>query len=183
MKAPQKSTQSSDFPVIIGIDPGSRVVGFAILRSKIARPRMPRDFEVADAGVIKTNVDLSIPERLGHIHDAVHSLTGELSPTHCAIEKAFYGVNASSALKLGEARGAIVSAVRRHGLSVFEITPAEVKRTIACTGAASKEDVCRAVTALLGFDRGKLPFDATDAVAIALACGLNLNYAPPVSKR
>ncbi len=162
--------------MIIGIDPGSRVVGFAILRAKVAKPRMPRDFVVVDAGVIKTNVDLSMPERLGHIHDAVHGLTAELSPTHCAIEKAFYGVNASSALKLGEARGAIVAAVRRHGLSVFEITPAEVKRTIACAGAASKEDVCRAVTALLGFDRGKLPFDATDAVAIALACGLNLNY-------
>ncbi len=176
MKAPQKSSQSPDFPVIIGIDPGSRVVGFAILRAKVAKPRMPRDFVVVDAGVIKTNVDLSMPERLGHIHDAVHGLTAELSPTHCAIEKAFYGVNASSALKLGEARGAIVAAVRRHGLSVFEITPAEVKRTIACAGAASKEDVCRAVTALLGFDRGKLPFDATDAVAIALACGLNLNY-------
>lgn len=176
MKAPQKSSQSPDFPVIIGIDPGSRVVGFAILRAKVAKPRMPRDFVVVDAGVIKTNVDLSMPERLGHIHDAVHGLTAELSPTHCAIEKAFYGVNASSALKLGEARGAIVAAVRRHGLAVFEITPAEVKRTIACAGAASKEDVCRAVTALLGFDRGKLPFDATDAVAIALACGLNLNY-------
>ena len=162
--------------MIIGIDPGSRVVGFAILRAKVAKPRMPRDFVVVDAGVIKTNVDLSMPERLGHIHDAVHGLTAELSPTHCAIEKAFYGVNASSALKLGEARGAIVAAVRRHGLAVFEITPAEVKRTIACAGAASKEDVCRAVTALLGFDRGKLPFDATDAVAIALACGLNLNY-------
>lgn len=162
--------------MIIGIDPGSRVVGFAILRAKVAKPRMPRDFAVVDAGVIKTNVDLPMSERLGHIHDAVHGLTAELSPTHCAIEKAFYGVNASSALKLGEARGAIVAAVRRHGLAVFEITPAEVKRTIACAGAASKEDVCRAVTALLGFDRGKLPFDATDAVAIALTCGLNLNY-------
>ena len=92
-------------------------------------------------------------------------------------------MNASSALKLGEARGAIVSAVRRRGLSVFEITPAEVKRTIACAGAASKEDVSRAVTALLGFERGKLPFDATDAVAIALACGLNLSYATLASHR
>lgn len=138
---------------------------------------MPRDFEVLDAGVIKANTDLTVPERLGLIHDAVHALAGELSPTLCAIEKAFHGVNAASAIKLGEARGAIVAAVRRHGLQIFEITPAEVKRTIACAGAASKEDVCRAVTALLGFERGKLPFDATDAVAIALACGLNLSFA------
>jgi crossover junction endodeoxyribonuclease RuvC len=170
--------QSADFPVILGIDPGSRIVGFAVLRGKIARPRMPRDFEVVDAGVIKAKAELSVPERLGLIHEAVHGLAGELAPTHCAIEKAFHGINAASAIKLGEARGAILAAVRRHGLSIFEITPAEVKRTIACKGSASKEDVCRAVTALLGFDRGKLPFDATDAVAIALACGLNIAFTP-----
>lgn len=170
--------QTTDFPVILGIDPGSRVVGFAILRARVARPRMPRDFEVFDAGVIKAKDGLSVPERLGLIHEAVHVLASEVSPTHCAIEKAFHGVNAASAIKLGEARGAIVAAARRHKLPIFEITPAEVKRTIACTGAASKEDVCRAVTNLLGFERGKLPFDATDAVAIALACGLNMKPTP-----
>jgi crossover junction endodeoxyribonuclease RuvC len=174
MKSTALNDQTSEFPVILGIDPGSRVVGFGILRAKVRRPRMPRDFEVIDAGVIKANADLSLPERLGLIHEAVHGLAAEISPTHCAIEKAFHGANAATAIKLGEARGAILAAARRHKLTIFEITPAEVKRTIACKGNATKEDVCHAVSNLLGFDRGKLPFDASDAVAIALACGLNL---------
>lgn len=172
----KKSTQSADYPVILGIDPGSRVVGFAVLRGKIAHPRIPRDFEIADAGVIKTRGELPLYERLGIIHDSVFSLASELTPTHCAVEKAFHGINAASAIKLGEARGSIIAAVRRQSIPVFEITPAEVKRTIACKGSASKEDVCRAVSALLGFERGKLPFDASDALAIALACGLNLAF-------
>lgn len=172
----RKSAQAIEFPVILGIDPGSRIVGFAVLRGKIARPRMPRDFEITDAGVIKTRSELSLCERLGIIHESVFGLAAELGPTHCAVEKAFHGVNAASAIKLGEARGSIIAAIRRHSLPIFEITPAEVKRTIACKGSASKEDVCRAVSALLGFELGNLPYDASDALAIALACGLNMAF-------
>ena len=159
---------------VLGIDPGSRVVGFACLSSTKNRTSHPRDFSILDAGVIRVDTDLSLPERLGAIHETVYEIAQRLQPTICVVEKAFFGVNAASALKLGEARGAMVSALIRCGVQVCEITPAEVKRVIAGGGAADKEQVSRAVELLLGFKRGKLPYDVTDAMAIALTHGLSL---------
>jgi len=160
---------------ILGIDPGTRVVGFACIDNGVAmqsaRLRTPRDFRVLDAGVLRTEATSSLPDRLGALHETLYELADRWRPTVCVIEKAFYGANVASALKLGEARGALVSALRRCSIPVCEITPAEVKRMIAGNGAADKEQVSRAIELLLGFKRGKLPYDVTDALAIALTHG------------
>ena len=158
---------------ILGIDPGSRIVGFGFLVARTERPLSPRDFRVADAGVLRAPLDLPIHARLGLLHATLFDLIGDLKPDVCVIEKAFCGANAATAIKLGEARGALLAAVSRHDVPVFEITPAEVKRIIAGGGAMRKEAVATAVEALLEFRRGDLPHDASDAVAIALTHGLN----------
>lgn len=160
-------------PKILGIDPGSRVVGFALIGALKVKPVSPKDWVVLDVGVIRTSPELPMPSRLGQIHGAIFDLLNEMSPQYAAIEKAFHGVNASTALKLGEARGAIIAAFARHSRPVLEITPAEVKRIIAGNGAASKEQVYKALQALLGFERGRLPLDASDALAIAYASALS----------
>jgi crossover junction endodeoxyribonuclease RuvC len=162
----------TQFPRILGIDPGSRVVGFALIGAKKTIPRVPADWKVLDAGIMRANASLAMPPRLGELHSALYDLIRELEPTSVGIERAFHGVNAQSAIKLGEARGALIAAIGRHSLPVHEVTPAEVKRVVAGHGAASKDQVYRALQALLGFDKGTLPLDASDALAIAFAVSL-----------
>ena len=99
-------------------------------------------------------------------------MASELAPTHVAIEKAFHGINSSTAIKLGEARGALISAIARLGIPISEITPAQVKRLVAGHGAATKEPGYQALQALMGFNKGRLPHDASDALAIALTASL-----------
>jgi crossover junction endodeoxyribonuclease RuvC len=158
---------------IMGIDPGSRVVGFAILQAKSACPRSPRDWTVIDAGVLKPQGTLPMVTRLKLIHQAVFELIAQHGCELFAIEKAFHGVNAATAIKLGEARGAIMAAAGRHNCEIVEFTPAEVKRYIGGGGRAKKEQLAGALEALIGFKRGHLPLDASDAVAIALSAGMS----------
>lgn len=162
----------SRFPRILGIDPGTRVIGFALLGANKVRPLSPRDWLVLDVGVLRASETVAMPSRLGEIHNALFDLAAELGPTSVAIEKSFHGVNSSTALKLGEARGAILSAMGRHRLPIYEVTPAQVKKIVAGNGAASKEQVYLSLQALLGFDKGRLPHDASDALAIALTASL-----------
>lgn len=161
-------------PRILGIDPGSRVIGFAVLESIKERPFGPRDWIVLDAGVIKAPQTDLAAERLAAIHETIFELITELQPQHGAIERTFQGINAASGIKLGEARGAIIAALGRHSLPVMEFSPTVIKRTVGGSGAATKEQVANAIMSLMGFQRGRLPLDATDAVAIALTGALNL---------
>lgn len=160
--------------VILGIDPGSLRTGYAFLETSLARPRSPRDFRVVDAGVLRISAAHAHGERIALLHEAVYGLMREHAPSVCVIEKAFCDKNVSSALKLGELRGAYICAASRAAVRVEEITPAEVKKTIAGSGRADKEQVSRAVRALTGFERGTLPHDVTDALAIGLCFGLSL---------
>lgn len=159
---------------VLGVDPGSRVVGFAVLEAKKDIPVSPRDWMVLDAGVLRASPDLSIPERLALLHEAMFDLLAGLQPTHAAVERTFHGVNPASVIKLGEARGALIAAIGRGGIPVSEFTPTQIKRAIGGSGAATKEQLAAALRSLLGFSRGQLPLDASDAVAIALTGCLHL---------
>jgi len=166
---------------ILGVDPGSRLTGFALLRSRCSKPMLPGDFIVVTAGVLRADGDLPHRERLGLLHVALYELAVELKPDICVLEKAFFGDNASSALKLGELRGAYIAACARCSIPVEEITPAEVKKSITGNGRADKVMVEMALKTLLGFDRGTLPHDVTDALAIGLCFGLQLTRKWPES--
>lgn len=167
---------------ILGIDPGSKIAGFAVLEVPDAKAYHPRHFRLVDAGSLKADYSLPHAERIGFMHDTLFELIKEWAPDVCVAEKAFAGVNFQTAIRLGEARGALITAVRRHSIPIQEITPTAVKKTIAGTGHASKEQIALALKMLINFDRGHLPFDVSDAVAIALAYGLSLSpiKAPPV---
>ncbi len=157
---------------ILGIDPGSLVAGFACLEATKAQPMQPHDFKVADVGVIRIHKNLELAERIGHLHDSLHQIITDLRPHACIIERAFYGLNANTTIRLGEARGAVIAAARRHKLPVHEITPAQVKKIITGNGRASKEQVQQSIQMLLRLKPMTGPFDATDALAIALCYGL-----------
>lgn len=158
----------------MGIDPGSRISGFSLLVSSKVNPSSFRDFRVEDAGVLRADLKLSFVERIGLMHESLDGLLDELKPTCCVIEDAFFGNNARSALKLGQARGALISAIVKKRIPIFEVSPTRVKSMIVGRGSASKADVASSLEVMLGFKLGKLPHDAADAVAIALCHGLSM---------
>lgn len=161
-------------PVILGVDPGSRVTGYAFLRAKRETPVVPGDLAIIDAGVLRAPVSLDIAVRIGLLHEALHELMCEHKPTVLVLEKAFCDRNVATAMKLGEMRGAYFAAAARCGVPIEEITPAEVKKTITGNGRADKDLVSAAIKTLAGFDRGNLPHDVTDALAIGYSFGLSL---------
>ena len=162
---------------ILGVDPGSRIAGYAVIESRKAVPYQPRDFVILDAGAVKANPKLVCSERIGFLHEAFHELAAEWRPSICVMEKSFVGVNYNSSLRWGEARGALLSAFHRLRIPIAEVTPTRVKLAITGRGQAAKEDVALALGSLLQFKRGNLPYDVSDALAIALYYGLTYAFA------
>lgn len=157
---------------IMGIDPGTLIAGFAVVEARKSLPMSPRDFQIVGAGVLRTQRSLSAWERIGIMHQSMHELMVEFQPKVCILENVFFGKNVNSAITLGQVRGAFISAASRSNISVEEIASTKVKKIISGNGHAGKEEVLRALHALMGFDKGKLPFDASDALAIALSFAL-----------
>jgi crossover junction endodeoxyribonuclease RuvC len=145
---------------ILGLDPGSLVTGYAVIECCGAETRY-----VASGGV-RTSAG-SLPQRLQEIFSNVSRLVLEFRPDEIAIERIFVHRNASSALKLGQARGAALCGTFALQLPVYEYAPREVKLAVVGTGAAQKEQVQLMVRQLLQLTQ-TLGADAADAVAIAM---------------
>lgn len=144
----------------MGVDPGSRVTGYGIIETDGVHSR-----HIA-SGCIRT-ADGPFPSRLGQIFDGVRAVLAEWRPDEVAVEQVFVSRNAATALKLGQARGAAVSAIVTTGLDVFEYTPAAVKQGLVGNGRAEKEQVQHMVRVILGL-REVMALDQSDALAIAL---------------
>ncbi len=145
---------------VLGIDPGSRVTGYGLIESDGVRSRH------LHSGCIRTTSG-DFPQRLGEIFNGIAVLLDEWSPQEVAIEQVFVSRNAATALKLGQARGAAISAIVVRGLPVFEYTPAAVKQGLVGNGRAEKEQVQHMIRVILGL-QGALTLDQSDALAIAL---------------
>ncbi len=145
---------------ILGLDPGSRVTGFAVLDCDAGQISY-----VASGGIRADGSDF--PARLQQIFKGVAQLVEEHQPDEVAIERVFMHRNADSALKLGQARGAALSGTFSVPASVFEYAPREIKQAVVGTGAAEKTQVQLMVKRLLKLT-GELGADAADALAIAL---------------
>jgi crossover junction endodeoxyribonuclease RuvC len=130
---------------------------------------------LVECGVVRTRADQPLATRLAVIFDGVASLVERHRPDAVAVEGLFHGRNARSALVLGHARGVVLLAVARAGLPIAEISPAEVKRAVTGTGAATKPQVGAMVMRLLRLASAPAPADAADGVAIALTHLLRLN--------
>ena len=145
---------------VLGIDPGSRVTGYGVIESDGTRSRH------LDSGCIRT-VGGDFPTRLGQIFRGIVGVLDDWDPHEVAIEQVFVARNAASALKLGQARGAAISAIVTLELPVFEYTPAAVKQGLVGNGRAEKEQVQHMVRVILGA-QGKMALDESDALAVAL---------------
>jgi crossover junction endodeoxyribonuclease RuvC len=145
---------------ILGLDPGSQRTGYAVVETQAGR------IAYIVSGAIRARGE-SLTERLQEIFVGVESLTSEFRPDEVAIERVFMHRNADSALKLGQARGAALSATFAVRPRVFEYAPREVKLAVVGTGGAQKEQVQLMVKRLLNI-AGPLTEDAADALAIAM---------------
>ena len=150
--------------LVLGIDPGSRRTGYGLLAVR------ERSVEYVASGCIKAEIG-DMPQRLGIIYRGVSELIDQFNPTELAIEEVFLAKNASSALKLGQARGVAIAAAVAGELPVHEYAARRVKQSLVGTGRGSKEQVAHMVRILLKLP-GAPQADAADALAIAL-CHVN----------
>lgn len=163
--------------IIIGIDPGTNVMGYGILGVKGKRP------EMIMMGVIELNKFESHYLRLARIFERVSGLIEQYLPDEMAIEAPFFGKNVQSMLKLGRAQGVAMAAALNRDIPIAEYEPRKIKMAITGTGAASKEQVKEMVRRILNIPQeNMLPqLDATDALAAAL-CHFYESTRPQVEK-
>jgi crossover junction endodeoxyribonuclease RuvC len=119
-------------------------------------------------GAISSPALASFPDKLHRIHSQLRIILAECRPSCVAIENVFHSVNARSALKLGHARGVAMLAAVQAGVPVFEYTPAEIKRAVVGYGRADKPQVQHMIKLLLGLAEVPSPYDAADALAVAI---------------
>ena len=162
--------------MVLGVDPGTLVTGFGVVSRRGSVLRL------LAAGTITNSSRTGIPERLHAIHTQLQRILKAYAPSEFAIESAFYGKNAQSALKLGHARGVCLLAAVQQGLNPAEYSPREVKKAVVGNGNASKEQVQFMVKALLGVKGGTMAPDTSDAIAVAL-CHLNRSSSPTARHR
>jgi crossover junction endodeoxyribonuclease RuvC len=146
--------------IIIGIDPGSRKTGFGIVRAHGDK------IDYVSCGLIRV-AELDFAERLKCIFESVQLLVAQYEPTVMVVEQVFMGKNASSALKLGQARGAAITAGAVAGLVFSEYSARQIKQAVTGTGAADKEQVQKMVRYILKLNESPQE-DAADALACAI---------------
>lgn len=150
--------------IILGIDPGTNVMGYALLAVDNGKPNL------IVMGVIKLSKFEDHYLRLRRIYERVSSLVAQHLPDELAIEAPFFGKNVQSMLKLGRAQGVAMAAALVKDIPITEYPPRSVKQSITGVGSASKEQVANMLQHLLHIPNEKMPdlLDATDALAVAL---------------
>ncbi len=146
--------------IILGIDPGSRITGFGVIRSN------GRRLEYVASGCIRVK-DGILSDKLNQIFSCISEVVQAYKPDEAAIEQVFMAKNADSALKLGQARGAAMVAMAQHALVVAEYSARQIKQSVVGTGGADKSQVQHMVMSLLGLNASPQA-DAADGLAVAI---------------
>ncbi len=147
--------------LILGIDPGSRITGYGLVRQEGVR------LSFVSCGVIRPDIKLAFADRLLEIYEGVSRIIEQHRPDQMAIEDVFVAINPRSALKLGHARGVLLLAGKTHGLAIGEYTPRTVKQAVTGFGQAEKAQMQQVVRVLLKLS-GNPSEDAADALAVAI---------------
>ncbi len=146
--------------VILGIDPGSRITGFGVIRTR------GQDFDYIASGCLRVETG-TLASRLQQIYDGLSEVIRNYHPDEAAVEQVFMARNADSALKLGQARGVAIVAASSHALNVNEYSARQIKQAVVGYGAADKAQVQHMVSTLLKLN-SKPQSDAADALAVAI---------------
>lgn len=150
--------------IILGVDPGTNVMGYGLVLVKNNKPTMIL------MGVLDLRKVTDVYEKLHKIFTRTLQLIDDYHPTEFAIESQFYGKNVQSMLKLGRAQGVSISAALYRGLKVSEYAPLKIKMSITGNGMAAKEQVAEMLRKFFKIPEEQMPtlLDATDGLAVAL---------------
>ncbi len=146
---------------IIGIDPGTNVMGYAIIDVE------GNSAKAVLLGTVQMSKEPDHYARLHRIHTRLDIIIDDFKPDEMAIEAPFFGKNVQSMLKLGRAQGICMASALARGIPVKEYAPTKVKQAITGNGGATKEQVAQMLQRMLHFEEMPKYFDATDALAIA----------------
>ena len=147
---------------VLGIDPGSQTLGWGIVEGSGLK------YQGIAYGTVKSSPKMSFSKRLLKISDGIEEVIDKFNPDFLSIEEAFYAQNVKVALKLGQVRGAVLLIGEKAGLDIAEYSPKTIKQTVVGYGNAEKSQVQEMVKILLKLSVPPKPFDAADALAIAI---------------
>ena len=163
--------------IILGIDPGSRVTGYAVLTEEYGKMIALR------CDVIRMATIQDHSDRLNYIFEQIVGIIKSIQPTKCAVETPIYGVAPQAMLKLGRAQAAALLAIKQCGLDAVEYFPKVIKNSITGNGNASKDQVAFMLKKMVQLPDEKLPNDATDALAVAWCHMMNNRGIPTGQKK
>jgi crossover junction endodeoxyribonuclease RuvC len=149
--------------LVIGIDPGTAITGYGVVRT-----HQGRDVEAVDYGVIETPAKTPMPERLVMLYEQLNQILTLHRPDTGAVEKLFFQKNVRTAISVGQARGVALLSLAQVGISIGEYTPNEIKLAVAGYGGADKYQMQQMVRLLLNLEEVPKPDDAADALAVAI---------------
>ena len=154
--------------LILGIDPGTRILGYSLLDTDQPTPR------IVAMDVLYLRLMPDFKDRIKHIHSSTLRIIDSFHPDQLAIEAPFFGKNVQSMLKLGRAQGVAIAAALSRDIPYEEYEPSVIKQTVTGNGNASKEQVADILRSILHFDEHPHYLDATDALAVAYTCHMQL---------
>lgn len=150
---------------ILGIDPGTGILGFGVIDVDVRGKAT-----LVDGGVIRTPAHQPDSDRLLTIYDELQEIISELKPELMAVEKLFFNTNITTAMSVSQARGVILLCGKQHNLELYEYTPLQIKMAITGYGKADKKQIQEMVRIILGLETVPKPDDCADAIAAALTC-------------
>lgn len=154
---------------ILGIDPGTGILGFGVIdvdpRGKLV---------LVDAGVIRTPVKQPDSERLLTIYNELTEVIKELKPTDIAVEKLFFAQNVTTAMSVSQARGVVLLLGELHGMRLAEYTPLQIKQALTGYGRAEKKQIQEMVRVILELKAVPKPDDCADALACAITHSMSV---------
>jgi crossover junction endodeoxyribonuclease RuvC len=146
---------------ILGIDPGSGIIGFGLIEKK-------SNSKLIDAGVIRTTIGNDDASRLLELYESMKELVQEMKPDAASVEKLFFAQNVTTAMTVAQARGVILLALAEEKIPIYEYTPLQIKMAMTGYGRATKAQIQEMVRVQLGLKNKPKPDDCADALAAAL---------------
>lgn len=150
--------------LILGIDPGTTIVGFGIIEKN------KNCLVCLDYGCIRTKPKSPEMEKISVIEKRLDDIIKKIKPNKVSMEKLFFFKNAKTAINVAQARGAMLAICAQNNIEVCEFTPLQIKQAVSCYGRANKGQVQKMVKLILGLKEIPRPDDAADALACAITC-------------
>lgn len=154
-------------PIILGIDPGTTDVGFAVIEL------VKNTRTILSYGVIHTTPRVAQSQKLLEIMNDLEWIIIQYNISHAAVEKLFFSTNLKTGIEVAQSRGVILAIIAKHNIHFSEYTPLQIKKAICWNGKAEKKQIGRAVQLLFKLENVPKPDDAADALGIAYLASMN----------